>query len=95
MGEGTCHEPIAWKLGRLSTNPDAGTYVKFQPRQAAFQTALSDSVSDALEAALHTRSALSVGDWLSLEHGGSAFDLRVLELQPSPCVSVIGAPACL
>ena len=68
----------------------AGTYVKFQPRQAAFQKELGDSVSDALEAALHTRSALSVGDWLLLEHGGASFHLRVLELQPSPSVSVIG-----
>lgn len=64
--------------------------MKFQPRQAAFQTELGSGVRDALEAALHTRSALSVGDWLSLEAAGAAFDLRVLELQPSTCVSVIG-----
>jgi Ubiquitin fusion degradation protein UFD1 len=68
----------------------AGTYVKFQPRQAAFQKELGDGVSDALEVALHTRSALSVGDWLSLQHGTAAYHLRVLELQPSPSVSVIG-----
>lgn len=68
----------------------AGTYVKFQPRQAAFQKELRDGVSDALEGALHARSALSVGDWLSLQHGGVSYHLRVLELQPSPSVSVIG-----
>lgn len=47
-------------------------------------------MSDALEALLHKHSALSVGDWLSLEHGDSRFDLRVLELQPTSSVSVIG-----
>lgn len=64
--------------------------MKFQPRQAAFQKELGDDVSDALEAALHTRSALSVGDWLSLQHGTASYHLRVLELQPTPSVSVIG-----
>lgn len=68
----------------------AGTFVRFQPRQASFQQELGDGVSDALEAALHTHSALSQGDWLSLEAGGVQYDLRVLDLQPASCVSVIG-----
>lgn len=80
-----------WLLTLYSVVMQPGTFVCFQPRQAAFQKDLGDGVSEALEAALHTHSALSEGDWLSLAHGGQRYDLRVLDLRPSPCVSVIGA----
>ena len=44
-----------------------------------------------LEATLARHSVLSVGDWVSVEHGGSTYDLRVQQLRPAPAVSVIGA----
>lgn len=70
----------------------AGTYVKFQPRHAAFQKAVGDDVSAVLEAALATHSCLSAGDWLRVAGAaaGPPYDLRVLELRPGSAVSVIG-----
>ena len=70
----------------------AGSYVRFQPRLADFQRDTGDAVGDALTAALLTHAALSEGDWVEVPLGDATYDLRVLELRPSPAVSVIGAP---
>jgi len=65
--------------------------VRFQPRLADFQRDAGDAVGDALTAALLTHAALSEGDWVEVPLGDATYDLRVLELRPSPAVSVIGA----
>ena len=52
---------------------------------------MGDEVRAVLEATLARHSVLSVGDWVSVEHGGSTYDLRVQQLRPAPAVSVIGA----
>ena len=66
--------------------------MRFQPRLADFQRDAGDGVGDALTAALFTHAALSEGDWVEVPLGKETYDLRVLELRPSPAVSVIGAP---
>ena len=66
--------------------------MRFQPRLADFQRDVGDAVGDALTTALLTHAALSEGDWVEVPLGDAKYDLRVLELRPSPAVSVIGAP---
>lgn len=68
---------------------DRGSYVKFQPRHAAFQKSVGDDVRDCLEASLATHSCLSTGDWLRVSTGEKEHDLRVLNLQPASAVSII------
>ena len=47
-------------------------------------------MEDTLVAALSKRSALSEGDWITVEVQGAAHRLRVQQLKPKPQVSVIG-----
>lgn len=68
---------------------ERGSYVKFQPRQAAFQKAVGDNVRECLEASLATHSCLSTGDWLQVSTGEEVHDLCVLSLQPASAVSII------
>lgn len=66
-------------------------YARLQPAAAGFQKEVGGDVRDVLEAALARHSTLSEGDWLTAEHAGRAFDLRVQKLRPAAAVSVIGA----
>ena len=62
----------------------AGERVVFQPRSATFQSGVGEHVREVLEAALHTHSCLSEGDWVEVAGpGGAAYDLRVRELHPA------------
>ena len=69
----------------------AGVYARLQPAAAEFQKEVGGDVREVLEAALARHSTLSEGDWLSAEHAGRAYDLRVQKLRPAAAVSVIGA----
>lgn len=71
---------------------DTGVYARLQPAAADFQREVGDDVREVLEAVLARHSTLSEGDWLTAEHAGRAFDLRVQKLRPAAAVSVIGAP---
>lgn len=66
-----------------------GTRVVFQPRSAHFQSAVGDDLRDVLERCMLQHSCLTVGDWVTVEHDGEEFDLRVKELEPEHSVSVI------
>lgn len=68
----------------------AGTYCRLQPLQADFHQDVRENVREVLEAALFTHSTLTEGDWISVDFGGRAYDLRVQQLEPAPQVSVIG-----
>ena len=63
-----------------------GTWVKLQPRSADFQGELAADTSvdlrELLEATLHRRCALTVGDDVSVPHGDREFSLRVVEVSP-------------
>jgi ubiquitin fusion degradation protein 1 len=63
-----------------------GTWVKLQPRSADFQGELAADASvdlrELLEATLHRRCALTVGDDVSVPHGDREFSLRVVEVSP-------------
>ena len=65
------------------------TRAVFQPRSALFQETVGEGMREALEKALFQHSALTVGDWIEVEHEGQVFDLRVRELEPAAAVSVI------
>ena len=62
----------------------AGERVVFQPRSATFQSGVGEHVREVLEAALHTHSCLSEGDWVEVAGPeGATYDLRVRELHPA------------
>lgn len=71
---------------------DAGTYVRFQPRSADFQTALGSGMELALQASMFTHTTLTEGEWVQIAHEGASHDVKVLALQPESAVSVIGKP---
>ena len=79
-------------LGLMHCLAWAGVYARLQPAAAGFQKEVGGDVRDVLEAALARHSTLSEGDWLTAEHAGRTFDLRVQKLRPAAAVSVIGAP---
>ena len=60
--------------------------MKLQPRSADFQGELAADASvdlrELLEATLHRRCALTVGDDVSVPHGDREFSLRVVEVSP-------------
>ncbi|KAL4856793.1 General transcription factor IIH subunit 2 [Chlorella vulgaris] len=66
-----------------------GERAVFQPRSASFQQDVGEDIRGVLEAALLQHSCLTQGDWLSVQHGGQQYDLRICELHPEPAVSVI------
>ena len=68
----------------------AGTFVRFQPKDAGFQQAVAQDIETVLESTLLTRSTLTEGDWLSVTHQDRLWALRVQQLQPASQVSVIG-----
>jgi len=66
------------------------TKAVFQPRSALFQEAIGEDLREALETALSSHSALTVGDWIEVKNSaGEVFDLRVRELEPAGAVSII------
>ena len=79
-------------LGLMHCLAWAGVYARLQPAAAGFQKEVGGDVREVLEAALARHSTLSEGDWLTAEHAGRTFDLRVQKLRPAAAVSVIGAP---
>ena len=68
----------------------AGTYVRFQPRSADFQRDVGADLEQVLSAAMLTRSTLTEGQWVQVEHAGTVYSLKVLSLQPAPAVSIVG-----
>ncbi|CAD7701033.1 unnamed protein product [Ostreobium quekettii] len=66
-----------------------GTYARLQPVRHGFHEALGEYMRDILESALMEHSTLTEGDWIEVDHHGVTHDLKVLELKPSPSVSVV------
>ena len=66
---------------------EKGTYAKFQPRTAGLSQV--PELKAMLEMNLHNHATLSVGDLLQVWFRGKCFDLRVVELEPDPAVTVI------
>ncbi|KAF8073054.1 ufd1 [Scenedesmus sp. PABB004] len=69
-----------------------GTYVRLQPELRAFHDVVGsdpDALRGALEECLRGCATLSEGDWVQVPYAGELFNLRVLELQPAPAVSVL------
>ncbi|XP_078439272.1 ubiquitin fusion degradation UFD1 family protein [Wolffia australiana] len=64
-----------------------GSYAKLQQEDSGFSDLPYHKA--VLETALRQHTTLSQGDVIAIIHGGFTFKLRVLELKPSPCVSVI------
>ncbi|GER31580.1 ubiquitin fusion degradation protein-like protein [Striga asiatica] len=65
-----------------------GTYAKLQPVKPGFSDLPNHKA--VLETSLRQHATLSEGDLLSVGHGGTlTYNLRVLELRPSPSVSVL------
>lgn len=87
--EADLDECVAGPLQVVYKRLPKGTKVVFQPRSATFQTTIGDSIRDVLEHCLSYHSCLTVGDWVTVEHMGTAYDLRVKELEPESSVSVI------
>jgi len=79
---------VAGPLDVRYTKLPKGTYAKLQPLWSAFQRDVED-VKLALEAALHDYTVLSEGDTVLVKYMGSSHALQVLELRPSPAVSII------
>eukprot|EP00877_Chromochloris_zofingiensis_P011828 jgi/Chrzof1/689/Cz01g24350.t1 len=81
--------------GRISVmyrRLEKGTYVRFQPELRRFHDEVGcdpDAMRLALEQALLQYCTLSEGDWIQVKHGDEVYNLRVLELQPAPAVSII------
>eukprot|EP00878_Enallax_costatus_P007163 GHUV01007507.1.p1 GENE.GHUV01007507.1~~GHUV01007507.1.p1 ORF type:complete len:464 (+),score=177.18 GHUV01007507.1:312-1703(+) len=69
-----------------------GTYVRFQPELRAFHEVVGQDpelLRHVLEECLHGYCTLSAGDWVQVPYEGVQYNLRVLEVQPGPAVSVI------
>ncbi|KAL6765813.1 ubiquitin fusion degradation protein UFD1-domain-containing protein [Haematococcus lacustris] len=68
---------------------DKGSFVRFQPLTRGFHEAVGGEVREVLEACLMRHATLTEGDVLRVDHAGHAYDLKVIELQPSRAVSLI------
>lgn len=64
-----------------------GTYAKLQPEGRDFADVLNHKA--VLETELRQHASLTEGDLLTVQHGGVEYGLRVLELKPQRCVSVL------
>ena len=64
--------------------------MRFQPRSADFQRDVGADLEQVLSAAMLTRSTLTEGQWVQVEHAGTVYSLKVLSLQPAPAVSIVG-----
>lgn len=83
--EEECSGRLKVSYRRLPT----GERAVFQPRSATFQQEVGEDIRGVLEAALLQHSCLTRGDWLSVRHGTSHYDLKICALQPEPACSVI------
>ncbi|GFR41114.1 hypothetical protein Agub_g1756, partial [Astrephomene gubernaculifera] len=68
---------------------EKGSYVRLQPMCHGFHEAAGEGLREALEGELRGHSTLTEGDWLTVNHGGREWPLRVQELQPCAAVSVL------
>eukprot|EP00775_Hariotina_reticulata_P010375 gene10375-10533_t len=85
-GPENCNHVVRYKL------LPKGTYVRFQPELRAFHEVVGadpEVLRTVLESCLLGYCTLSEGDWVQVTHDGVDYNLRVLELQPGPAVSVI------
>lgn len=80
-----CQGEVRVKYKRL----ERGTFVRFTPEQASFQTEVGDAMEALLQDTLMKHTALSQGDWVEVPCGENVYRLQVMDLEPGPAVSLI------